>query len=105
MSQIYRMEISMGSLEVYENRIVIIHKVPLGGTYERIIPLKSIMAIQFEAGEKSKGGYIQFIVPGCNSFNISSATDTAKDYNAISFSKAERETAIQIKDYIVNKIV
>ena len=95
-----------GTIEVFDNKVVITPKGILGFfnhwlKWAKSIPYSSITGVQFKKSGFTSG-YIQFTIPGGNEskWGLFSAT---KDENTFMFVK-DNELALQIKDFIEEKI-
>lgn len=104
---IHRMTGQNGKLYLYEDRIVIERKGYMansifGAASDKVIPLDSIVSVQF----KKPGffiGYLQFGIHGAveAKSNVFSANE---DENTVTFSSKKTELAISIKSYIEKAI-
>lgn len=106
MKPVYSMKGVGGLLEVYEDRVNITPKGVLGflnkglkGT--KSIPFFSITGVQFKKSGMTSG-YIQFTMPGGNE-SRGGVLAATRDENTFMFAR-QNELAIEIKDYIENRI-
>ena len=104
----YVLEGVNGKLFVYDSKVVIEHGGVLGTmthgfSGNKTLPMKSIQSIQYREGGIAVNGYIQFAVLGGNERQggISGAID---DENSIVFTKKSNSVALEIKNFIEDKI-
>ena len=98
-----------GQIEVYENKIVINRKGFIahsahGFAGSKTIPINSIQSIQYKPGSFFLNGFIQFAVLG--GLEARGGLGNAKyDENTITIRKNHNNKALEIKEFIENKIL
>lgn len=104
---VHRMTGQNGKIYLYEDRIVIERKgftanSIFGASSNKVIPLDSIVSVQF----KKPGffvGYIQFGIHGAVEAK-SSVFNANEDENTVTFSSKKTDLAVSIKDYVEKAI-
>lgn len=96
-------------IEIDNNSVTIkrkgfVNAVSQGMKGEKVIPIKSITAIQLKKASLLKGnGYIQFSIMG-GSENIGGLNAAAKDENSVIFSPKYNDQMEELRDYLNNLI-